>query len=103
MAKMPRHEKMYSESPMMGKDEHGKPAVKKAEKKMPEKEADGMHEHNQEMQNMHMKHMKERMELSQKHETEHMAAMHKSMKKGAEGEKTGGEDIKKKIEAGKKE
>lgn len=120
--KIPKHEKMYANSPTLETDKDGKKYIKKnmpteAEKKTSEQSAgiDGIQKHESGMP-MEVRHSMERGAMHTRHETEHM--MHKGDKKEMHGrhekemkdmhgrhekEATGGEGLIKKVESGKKE
>lgn len=88
--KMSKAKERYANPPKLERDkETGKPKITKAEKKSSDVAAsvDGPLEgaHGNAMQKLHMKHSKERMEMTQKHEREHLALLHKGM--GKEGSK----------------
>lgn len=119
-----RSEKMYGNSPEMGKDEDGKPTVKRREKKAAEVSAGTDGEQGADGVPMTARHAMERHGMNGRHEMEHsvhdhskagskkemherhekeMKDMHaRHEKEMAKGEKTGGEKIEK-IESDKKE
>lgn len=103
MAKEPRSEKMYKESPSLKRGEDGKVGVSKPEKKAAGAAGggDGAEKHILEME---QKHAKERMDLYHKHESEHLSLMQKHRPAGGKDMKEGsmgGETAEKKGEADK--
>ncbi len=90
-------DRMYGNSPKIGRGEDGKVEVKR-EKKSQQVAAgtDGMQEHDSKMLDMGHKHEKEHLELNQKHEKERHELRAKQMKDGAmkAGSEPEGEDKK---------
>lgn len=104
MAAEPKHKKMYANSPTLSSDENGKKYIKKnnptpAEKKSAQVSdgTDGIQEHEKTMKDMSDRHAKERFDLYQKHESEHLDVALK-----VRGN-PGGDDMINKVEKDKKE
>lgn len=100
---IPRHKKMYKNSPKLARGEDGKMGVTKGEKKAADVNSgtDGVPEHESHALEMGHKHEKEHLELNQKHEKERHMLRSKHMKDMQTGEgKEGGEKEGKKESTG---